>query len=234
MMSAQKIKIDIVSDINCPWCYVGEKRLNNAIATAKGNYNLEINFKPFELNAGIAPEGMDKKEYFKMNYGPQILSQLDAMNQRLSDVGKEAGIELNFDKSEKINNTFNGHRLIWLAGNYGVQQQVAEALFYSYFTEGGNMNDTTLLKEIGVANGIPADKLENFFESEEGKQEVREMEQWAQAAGIKGVPAFIINDTYLISGAQPEEVFHQVFEQVAPTLQTIATDGESCDVNGNC
>ncbi|NDK55617.1 DsbA family oxidoreductase [Pontibacter fetidus] len=233
-MSTQKIKIDIVSDINCPWCYVGEKRMNSAIAATAGKYDFEVNFKPFELNAGIAPEGMDKKEYFKMNYGPQILSQLDEMNRRLANVGKEAGIDFNFDRSETINNTFNGHRLIWLADAYGVQQKVAEALFYSYFTEGNNMNDIALLKEIGIQNGIPAERLENFFESEEGKQEVRQMEQWAQAAGIKGVPAFIINDTYLVSGAQPEEVFHQVFAQVAPALQQVATNGESCDINGNC
>ena len=233
-MSKQKIKIDIVSDINCPWCYVGEQRLNSALAAAKDKYEFEVGFKPFELNASIAPEGMDKTEYFKNNYGPQILSQLDAMNQRLTDTGKEVGIEFKFDKSTKVNNTFNGHRLIWLAGEYGLQDKVAHALFYSYFTEGNNMNDTELLKKIGTENGIPADRLENFFESEEGKKEVREMEQWAQASGITGVPAFIINDQYLISGAQPTEVFQQVFAQVAPTLQHIKTDGESCGIDGCC
>ncbi|MER2996715.1 DsbA family oxidoreductase [Pontibacter populi] len=233
-MSKQKIKIDIVSDINCPWCYVGEQRLNSALATAKEKYDFDVSFKPFELNAAIAPEGMDKVEYFKMNYGPQIVSQIGAMNQRLTDTGKEVGIEFNFDKQPRINNTFNGHRLIWLAGECGVQEKVANALFYSYFTEGKNMNDTTLLEKIGIENGIPAEKLENFFESEEGKQEVREMEQWAQASGITGVPAFIINDQYLVSGAQPTEVFHQVFDQVAPTLQQINTDGESCSIDGTC
>ncbi|MEJ8755593.1 DsbA family oxidoreductase [Pontibacter sp. H259] len=233
-MSTQKIKIDIVSDINCPWCYVGEKRLNSAIATTGDKYKFEVNFKPFELNASIAPEGMNKLEYFKMNYGSQIIPQLPAMNQRLADVGKEAGIDFKFEKAENLHNTFNGHRLIWLAEKYNVQPQVAEALFYSNFTEGQNVNDIALLKKIGKANGIPAEKLDTFFESEEGKDEVRQLEQWAQAAGIKGVPAFIINDTYLISGAQPEEVFHQVFEQVTPSLQQVTTKGESCDINGNC
>ncbi|MBC5774696.1 DsbA family oxidoreductase [Pontibacter sp. KCTC 32443] len=233
-MNKQKIKIDIVSDINCPWCYVGEQRLNKALTETGGKYEFEVSFKPFELNAAIAPEGMEKQEYFKNNYGPQILSQLDAMNQRLAAVGKEAGITFNFDRSTKVNNTFNGHRLIWLAGECGVQEKVAEALFYSYFTEGNDMNDTALLTQIGIANGIPAEKLEGFFESEAGKNEVREMEQWAQASGITGVPAFIINDQYLISGAQPKEVFHQVFAQVAPTLQEIKTEGESCGIDGCC
>lgn len=236
-MSKQKIKIDIVSDINCPWCYVGEQRLKKAIATTEGNYEFDINFKPFELNASIPQEGVDRLEYFKNSYGPSILSQLDAMNQRMTDAGTEEGIQFNFDRTKTVNNTFNGHRLIWLAGQHGVQEKVANALFYSYFTEGNNMNDIALLKEIGLANGIPAAKLEGFFEGEEGTKEVRELEHWAQAAGITGVPAFIINDKYLISGAQPAATFLNVFSEVAPkapAFEEIATEGDSCGIDGNC
>jgi predicted DsbA family dithiol-disulfide isomerase len=233
-MNKQKIKIDIVSDINCPWCYIGEQRLNKARSEASEHYEFEVSFKPFELNPTIPQEGMDKTEYFRKNYGPQILTQLDTMNQRLKEAGAAEGVQFNFDQQTKVNNTFNGHRLIWLAGQCGVQEQVANALFYSYFTEGSNMNDTAILTEIGIANGIPAVRLENFFSGDEGKKEVREMEQWAQTAGIKGVPAFIINDKYLISGAQPAAAFHQVFSQVAPALKEIVAEGGSCDINGYC
>ncbi|MDX5482917.1 MAG: DsbA family oxidoreductase [Hymenobacteraceae bacterium] len=233
-MTKQKIKIDIVSDINCPWCYVGEQRLKKAMKEAGDKYDFDLSFKPFELNANLPQEGQDKLEYFKNSYGPSILSQLDAMNARMTAAGAEEGIRFNFDKVTTVNNTFNGHRLIWLAGACGVQEQVAHALFYSYFTEGRNMNDTTLLKEIGIANGIPAERLEGFFEGEEGKKEVREMEQWAQAAGITGVPAFIINDKYLVSGAQPAETFRQVFSQVAPVLENITAEGGSCGIDGCC
>ncbi len=232
-MNKNKITIDIVSDINCPWCYIGERRLHEAIAASDSNYDFELRFKPFELNAAIAPEGMDRNTYFTKNYGPQILSQIDAMNERMTENGRELGIAFNFDKLTTVNNTFNGHRLIWLAGKYGVQEKVALALFYSYFTEGRNMNDIDLLKEIGKSNGIPAEKLEGFFESEEGKQEVREEQKWAQQAGITGVPAFIFNDKYMVSGAQPTETFLQVFKQVAPTIEQIKTaDGESCGIEG--
>ncbi|WP_114778686.1 DsbA family oxidoreductase [Botryobacter ruber] len=230
----QKIKIDIVSDINCPWCYVGEQRLKKAVAATADKYTFDISFKPFELNAAIPQQGLDRLEYFKKNYGPSILSQLDAINQRLTDAGEAEGIAFNFDELKTVNNTFNGHRLIWLAGAYGVQKEVANALFYSYFTEGNDMNDTQLLTEIGIANGIPAERLEGFFEGEEGKKEVREMEQWAQSAGITGVPAFIINDKYLVSGAQPKETFLQVFGQVAPALEDISTQGDSCGIGGSC
>ena len=233
-MSKQKIKIDIVSDINCPWCYVGEQRLHKAIAATEDKYEYDISFKPFELNANIPQEGVDRLEYFKNSYGPSIVSQIDTMNQRLQDAGAPDGIEFNFDKLHTVNNTFNGHRLIWLAGQYGVQEEMANALFYNYFTEGKNMNDVAVLKEIGIANGIPADKLEGFFESEEGKAEVRELEKWAHASGITGVPAFIINDKYLVSGAQPAETLLNVFKQVAPQFEEITTEGDSCGIDGNC
>ncbi|GHA56110.1 DsbA family oxidoreductase [Pontibacter akesuensis] len=236
-MSKQKIKIDIVSDINCPWCYVGEQRLKKAIAATEGTYEFDINFKPFELNASIPQEGVDRVEYFKNSYGPGIVSQLDTMNQRMTDAGTEEGIQFNFDKLPRVNNTFNGHRLIWLADQHGVQKAVANALFYSHFTEGKNMNDTAVLKEVGIANGIPAEKLEGFFEGEEGTKEVRALEQWAQASGITGVPAFIINDKYLVSGAQPAATFLNVFSEVAPkapAFEEIKTEGDSCGIDGNC
>jgi predicted DsbA family dithiol-disulfide isomerase len=236
-MKKQKIKIDIVSDVNCPWCYVGEQRLRQAISKTNELYDFDISFKPYELNAAIPAEGVDRTEYFIQNYGPQVVDQMDAMNQRLIDAGKEADIAFNFEKLKTVNNTFNGHRLIWLAAAYGVQEKVAHALFYSYFTEGHNMNDLNLLTRIGLANGIPAGRLDGFFTGEEGKEEVRALEGWAQSAGITGVPAFIINDQYLISGAQPAETLQQIFTQVAPVvpvLEEIRIAGESCDVNGNC
>jgi len=233
-MNKQKIKIDIVSDVNCPWCFVGEQRLKKAMANTNQNYDFDISFKPFELNADIPAEGVDRLEYFRQKYGPQVIDQIDAMNQRLTDAGTGEGIAFNFNKLTTVNNTFNGHRLIWLAGFYGVQEKVAHALFYSYFTEGNNMNDTNLLTEIGVANDIPAERLTGFFAGEEGIAEVRALENWAQQAGITGVPAFIINDQYLVSGAQPAETLQQVFNQIAPVLEEIKTEGESCDVNGIC
>jgi predicted DsbA family dithiol-disulfide isomerase len=233
-MSKQKIKIDIFSDINCPWCYVGERRLNKALQQVGDQYEAEISFKAFELNPNIPQEGMGRLDYFKGNYGEQIIGQVPAMDQRMTEAGAEEGIQFRFSDAMTVNNTFNGHRLIWLAGQYGVEHEMASALFKAYFTEGRNMNDTAVLKEIGLAQGIPADRLENFFESEDGKKEVREMEAFAQAAGITGVPAFVINDKFLVSGAQPAEAFLNVFKQVAPSIQKLDVEGESCEVGGIC
>ncbi|MHC2991970.1 thiol oxidoreductase [Pontibacter sp. HJ8] len=233
-MEKQKIKIDIFSDINCPWCYVGERRLKKAIESVDSTYDFDLNFKAYELNANIPQEGMTRLDYFKGNYGDQILSQIDVMDKRMSEAGAGEGIEFNFSSDMTVNNTFNGHRLIWLAGECGVQEAVAGALFKSYFTEGNNMNDTALLTQVGIAHGIPAERLEGFFEGEEGIKEVREMEAFAKSAGITGVPAFVINDQFLVSGAQPSETFLNVFQQVAPALQKLDIEGSSCGVDGCC
>lgn len=234
-MSKQKIKIDVFSDINCPWCYVGERRLAKAMEAAEDKYEFDVNFKAYELNRNIPQAGMTREAYFKNSYGPDAMSRIAASEQRLVSDGAAEGIDFQFKPDMSVNNTFNGHRLIWLAGELGVQEQVTSALFKAYFTENLNMNDTAVLTKIGVENGIPAEKLEGFFESEAGKQEVREMENFAQSAGISGVPAFVINDQYLVSGAQPSETLLNVFQQVAPALQEINLEGDSCGIDGqNC
>lgn len=233
-MDKQKIKIDIVSDINCPWCYIGEHRMKKAIEEVGDAYEFELTFKPFELNPQAPQEGEKKQDYFVRNYGKDGLSRMAASSKHLEEMGKAEGLTYNFNKSNVVHNTFNGHRLIWLAKQYGVQDEVTTALYEANFTEGKNVNDIELLKEIGTANGIPADRLQNFFSSEEGKDEVRQLEAWAHRAGINGVPSFIFNDKYLISGAQPADTFKQVFEQLAPSLQKIEASGDSCSIDGNC
>ncbi|WP_439882541.1 DsbA family oxidoreductase [Pontibacter sp. MBLB2868] len=233
-MNKQKIKIDIVSDINCPWCYIGEQRLKKAMDAVENTYDFDISFKAFELNASVPENGWTRKEYFLKNYGESILPKLGEMDKQMTSNGAEEGIEFNFTPDMRVNNTFNGHRLIWLAGECGVQEAVANALFKSYFTDNKNMNDTDILKAIGVENGIPAERLEGFFEGDEGRKEVREMESFAQAAGITGVPAFIINDQYLVNGAQPSEAFLNAFKQIAPALQEIKSEGGSCDIDAGC
>lgn len=235
-MKKQKIKIDIVSDINCPWCYLGDARLKKAISEAEGEYEFNISFKPFELSPNAAPEGQDKQAYYIQNYGKDAVQRIEASSRQLTELGKAEGVVFNFDKSSVVHNTFNGHRLIWLAEEFGVQEQVAVALFEANFTEGKNMNDTAVLTEIGVANGIPAERLQDFFSSEEGKKEVKELEHWAQAAGIRGVPAFIFNDQYLVSGAQPAAALKEFFARVAPVpaLEEIKTTGASCNIEGEC
>ena len=233
-MNKQKIKVEVFSDINCPWCYLGEKRLKKAMAETGDQYDFEVTFKPFELNPQAPAGGEKKEDYFIRNYGKDALQRLDAGNRQLSEMGRAEGAIFNFEKSAVIHNTFNGHRLIWLAEQYGVQDAVVNALFKSNFTEGQNVNDLSVLKEIGQAKGIPAEKLEAFFNSDEGVKEVKAMENWAQRSGISGVPAFIFNEQYLVSGAQPADTLKSVFSQLKPKLEEIKTEGSSCGPEGEC
>jgi predicted DsbA family dithiol-disulfide isomerase len=233
-MSKQKIKIDIVSDINCPWCYLGEARLNKAIAEAGESYEFEIGYKPYELSPKAPQNGENKQDYFIRNYGKDALARMDESSQRLAEMGKEEGITFDFNKSVVIHNTFNGHRLIWLGEQYGVQEEVAVALFEANFTEGENVNDVEVLKRIGIDKGIPADRLENFFSTDEGKKEVADLERWAYGVGISGVPTFIFNDKYSVSGAQPAETLKSIFNQVAPAFEEIKGGGDSCNLEGDC
>lgn len=233
-MNRQKIKIDIVSDVNCPWCYLGEQRLKEAMAAAGEGYEFSVSFKPFELSPKAPAEGENKEVYFARNYGEDALPRMQASSKHLTELGKAEGITFDFEKSEVIHNTLNSHRLIWLAGQYGVQEKVANALFKANFTDGKNVNDPEVLTEIGIVNGIPAERLEGFFAGEEGKQEVRELEQWAHQSGISGVPAFIFNDKYLVSGAQPASTLQEVFGQLKPAFEEIKPAGDSCEMDGNC
>lgn len=213
-MTKQKIKIDIISDINCPWCYLGENRLKNAMRQAAGRYEFELHFKPFELNPNAPEEGEEKETYFIRNYGPEAISRIEASTKHIAEAGQAEGLTYNFEKQTKIHNTFNGHRLIWLAGKHGLQEQVTDALYRGNFAEGENINDLEFLTRIGIENGIPAEELEGFFESDKGKDEVRAMENEASRAGITGVPAFVLNNKYLISGAQRVETFVKAFDQL--------------------
>ena len=109
-MEKQKIKIDIFSDINCPWCYVGERRLKKAIESVEGTYDFDLNFKAYELNANIPQEGISRLDYFKKNFGEQKMAQIPMMDKHLTDTGAAEGIAFDFSDDMSVNNTFNGHR----------------------------------------------------------------------------------------------------------------------------
>lgn len=230
----QHIKIDLVSDINCPWCYLGEARLKQAMEASAEKYTFSLHYKPFELSPQAPEAGEPKEVYFRRNYGPDSLDRIEASIRQLAALGKQDGVIFNFDRSTVIHNTFNGHRLIWLAEAYGCQAKVATALFEANFTDGRNVNDSNLLKEIGWDAGIPAERLEAFFASQEGIEEVRSLENWAKNAGISGVPAFILNDKYLVSGAQPTETLLQVFTQLEKEALATTNTEDSCNTSGGC
>jgi predicted DsbA family dithiol-disulfide isomerase len=212
MMNKAKIKIDIITDVVCPWCYIGEHRLNKAIEETKDQFEFELDLKPFELDPNTPQEGKNHLEYLvKLMGSEERVKEAHAM---MEEMGEAEGLHYHFEKIKTIANTLNAHRLIWLAKQFSTETRVAKDLYRANFSEGKNVNDINILKSIGLQNGIPKARLEEFFSGDEGRKEVIVMEEDAHRANINSVPAFVVNNKYLIRGAQSSDTFKEVFQKV--------------------
>jgi predicted DsbA family dithiol-disulfide isomerase len=199
--------ITIYSDLICPWCYIGKRRMEDALRQLPGGAN--VSWHPFQLNPDMAREGMNRKVYRSNKFGNWERSL--AMDAQVTDVGKSVGIEFRYDLQSNTPNTFDSHRLVWFAGVHGVQDSVVEALFRGYFCEGVNFSERKNLLRVATSAGLNEAKAELFLESDEGVAEVRFEEQCARKLGISGVPFYVINKSIAFSGAQPPEMFIEAF-----------------------
>ena len=197
--------IAIYSDLICPWCYIGKRRMEEALRQLPAGTQVSRSWHPFQLNPDMPREGLNRKMYRSKKFGSWERSQ--AMDAQVTAAGKSVGIEFRYDLQTHTPNTFDSHRLVWLAGISGVQDAVVEALFRAYFCEGANFSDQKKLIEVGMSAGMDAAKLKHFFASEEGVSAVREEEQRAKILGISGVPLYVINEAVSFSGAQPADTF---------------------------
>jgi predicted DsbA family dithiol-disulfide isomerase len=204
-MNICKNSIAIYSDLICPWCYIGKRRMEEALRRLPPNTILSPSWRPFQLNPDLPPDGLNRKIYRSKKFGSWERSQ--AMDAQVAAAGRSVGIEFRCDLQTHTPNTFDSHRLIWLAGVSGVQGAVVEALFHAYFCEGANFSDRKKLIEIGVSAGLDASRMERSFASDESASAVREEEQQARMLGISGVPFYLINQTVSFSGAQLAETF---------------------------
>jgi predicted DsbA family dithiol-disulfide isomerase len=196
--------LTIVSDVICPWCFVAKRNLEKALELAGTDLAVKITWRPFELNPGMPKEGLNRREYRSQKFGSWEKSQtLDA---QVASAGKLAGITFRHDLMERTPNTFNAHRLIWLAGKEGVQDAVVEALFRAYFVEGRDVGDTKVLAEIAKQAGLSGPVVAAFLEGTAGTEEVRLEAQTAKMGGISGVPTFILDGEELFSGAMKPEL----------------------------
>jgi predicted DsbA family dithiol-disulfide isomerase len=204
------LTIDVYSDVICPWCYVGKKNLERAIALLPRKVDLKIKYHPFELNPATPEQGHDRKKYLAQKFGARI----EQAHRHLSQLGSEAGIDFQFDRAEKIPNTLKAHRLLILADQEGLQEKLAERFFKAYFSEGLDLGNAEVLKRLAAECGLDAKKTAQWLEGNEGEKEVRLSESQAQTIGIQGVPHFVIGETHL-SGAQPPETLAQVILEEA-------------------
>jgi predicted DsbA family dithiol-disulfide isomerase len=200
----KRLTIRIVSDVICPWCFVGKRRLERALLTLSSDVEPEIVWSPFELNPDMPVEGMSRRAYRTAKFGSWERSQ--EMDAQLAAVGASLGIQFNFPKIQRTPNTFAAHRLIWFAGKHGKQNEIVEQLFQSYFIEGADIAERETLVAIAATCCIPEGATREFLKSDDASAEVKRESSLARDSGITGVPTFIFNDTYALAGAQPEEV----------------------------
>ena len=211
-MNRSQLKIDIVSDVVCPWCAIGYKKLSKAMTQLDDEISFEVNWKPYELHPEIPKEGFDKKEYYKIKFGESSGSN-DKFN-FISEEGKKVGLEFNFKKSKNLPNTFLAHRLLWLCRSKDMQDVLAEALFYAYFTDGRDVGNTDVLIEISSENGLNREEVKEFFQTNIGHQEVLREENRAREMNIFSVPTYIFNKKYLLVGGQESDTFEAYIKKV--------------------
>ncbi|SFN12987.1 DsbA family oxidoreductase [Dokdonella immobilis] len=208
------LKIDFVSDVSCPWCAIGLKSLEQAIARVGDSVEVELHFQPFELNPQMPAQGQDVAEHLRQKYG-STPEQLAANREAIRARG--AALGFTFNQRDRIYNTFDAHRLLHWAALEGRDRELAlkHALLRAYFTDGVDVSAQANLVRIAVEAGLDGDRAQAILESGEYGDEVRKQEQRYLDSGIHAVPAVIINDRHLISGGQPPEIFEDALRRIA-------------------
>jgi predicted DsbA family dithiol-disulfide isomerase len=210
------LKIDFVSDIACPWCAVGLGALEKALERLDGEVQADLHFQPFELNPHMGPGGQDLGEHLAEKYGstPEQQAQI---RQTIAARGAEVGFAFHPGGRGRVYNTFNAHRLLHWAGEQGagLQHALKKALLEAYQGRAESMDDAEVLLAAVAQAGLDVETARGVLASDDQAQQVRERQQFYAQAGIRSVPAVIINDRHLISGGQPVEVFEQALRQIA-------------------
>ncbi len=204
-------KIDIISDPICPWCYIGKTRLDRALE-ANPKHDFIIEWHPYQLNPSMPTNGMDRREYLETKFGGQegalkVYGQID-------QTAREMGLVLNFAGIKRTPNTIDAHRLILWADVEGCQNAVVDRLFKAYFKEGRDISDHSVLIRIANAAGMDGDAIKRLLDQDTNIEDIRKRDAKSREAGVQGVPAFVIDNHYVVSGAQPTEMWDQVIKEI--------------------
>jgi predicted DsbA family dithiol-disulfide isomerase len=208
-----QLKIDIVSDVSCPWCIIGYQALNQALANLAPDIQADITWQPFELNPQMPKEGQEITEHITQKYG---ISEQQAEQNRaaIKERGLSVGYEFGNRGGGRIYNTFDAHRLLHWAHEQGKQTELKLALFNLYFQQSGDPSDHQQLLSVVESIGLDVAQARQILDSDKYTADVRKLQQHYQSAGVSSVPAVIVNDKHLISGGQPTEVFEQALQQI--------------------
>lgn len=206
--------IDFISDISCPWCAVGLKGLEEALARTSGLIDATITFQPFELNPDMAPGGEDNLAYITRKYG-LTAEQAAANRETIRDRAQAVGFAMTALDKRRLYNSFDAHRLLHWAGLEGRQLALKDALFDAHFNEGADISNPDVLVATAEKAGLDGQEARAVLASGRYAEEVRQAEELWQVRGIRSVPTIIIDSRYLVSGGQPPEAFEQVLRQIA-------------------
>ena len=212
LTSEQPLRIDIVSDVVCPWCVVGYRQL--AAALEQTNTPYEIHWHPFELNPNMPSEGQNMREHITEKYGSSK-AESDASRAQITKVGSDVGFEFNFTDELRMHNTFNLHQLLHWAEQQGRMHELKQALFTAHFTDNRNLSNIAVLADIAAEIGLNREEALAVLEDQRFANDVRELEQHWQRQGIQSVPAIIFNEQHLVSGAQGVDNYVNILEQLA-------------------
>lgn len=212
-MDKPVINVGIVSDVVCPWCYIGTRRLQQAMALESHKYDFEVEYFPFELNPHTPEEGIDNRQYLCKKFGGE--SRFEQLIAHIKDLATNEGLNFNLEKQPTYPNTRNAHRIILMARESNDQERVVDAMFRAYFADGVDLSKTENLIEIAANVGLDRERVELLMQSNTGKTQIEMAEKELQDLGINSVPLFIINNEKSISGAQPVDAFRRAFEEVA-------------------
>jgi predicted DsbA family dithiol-disulfide isomerase len=222
--------IDIVSDTVCPWCYIGERRIAKAMAM-RPEIDFNVNWRPYRLDPTIPMGGVNRREYMRKKFGDS--PDAKARGEAIRSEGASEGINFAFDAIEKSPNTLNSHRLIRWSANAGVQTDVVQRLFAAYFEEGRDIGDVSVLEMIAGDAGMDAQLVSELLASDADMKLIEREDQMAHEMGISGVPTFIFNSRFMISGAREAELIVKLIDKVRetedPTQQPAAAEEDETE-----
>jgi len=223
-MNKDVISVNVISDVACPWCYIGKRRLEEALNEWKG-IPVEVTWHPYQLDPTIPEEGMNRTTYLGNKFGDS--ERITAMTNQLTEVGKMVGVSFDFGENWLAVNTLPLHQLLHVAALEGFKDTLKERFFKAYFEETLHLNSLEVLSEIMKEYGWNAEKVKAVVNDNAIAETVKKEIRHYQEMGVSGVPFFIINNTYGFSGAQPPKVFLEAFSSIAPI--TTASKGDSCN-----
>lgn len=222
MDQAQPVgRIDVISDVICPWCYIGKRHLERALdLLEKQHLRFTVAWHPFQLNPDMPREGADRAQYRIAKFGSAERSR--QMDERITETAATVGLEFHLDRLTRTPNTLDAHRVIKLAGQKGVQDGVVEALFEGYFCNGADIGNAEVLADLGAGGGLQRDEIVALLAGDAGLREVAAADQMARNAGIQGVPSFALQGHVLFSGAVPAEEMADAFRRAWEILRNRA------------